>query len=268
MAPFFVRRPIVAIVIAIIIVLGGLVSMGALPISLFPDIVPPQILVTATYTGADAVTIEQSVATPLEQQTNGVDDMLYMQSTNANDGTMQLTVTFDIDTKANIDQVNVQNRMAQAQPNLPTDVSQYGLTMRKITGIPMMLVSLFSPQQSYDALFLANYANINIVDALYRVPGVGEVRVFGAGDYAMRIWVQPDRLAALGLTVPDVARAIQQQSAVNPSGQIGARPSPAGQEMTYTVRSVGRLQTEEEFDHIVLRSNPDGSLVRLKDVGR
>src|SRR5262245_3726831 len=268
MAAFFVRRPIVAIVIAIITVLAGLVAMGALPVALFPDIVPPQILVTATYTGADSSTIEQSVATPLEQQTNGVDDMLYMQSTNANDGTMQLTVTFDIDTQPNIDQVNVQNRMAQAQPNLPTDVSQYGLTMRKITGIPMMLVSLNSPKQSYDALFLANYANINIIDALYRVPGVGEVRVFGAGDYAMRIWVQPDRLASLGLTIPELAGAINEQSAVNPSGQVGARPAPNGQDMTYTVRAPGRLQTAEQFGEIIVRANPDGSIVRMKDVAR
>jgi HAE1 family hydrophobic/amphiphilic exporter-1 len=268
MAPFFIRRPIVAIVISIITVLAGLVSMGALPVALFPDIVPPQILVTATYTGADAVTIEQSVATPLEQQVNGVDDMLYMQSTNANDGSMQLTVTFDVDTSPNIDQVNVQNRMAQAQPNLPVEVNQFGLTMRKITGIPMMLVALYSPGESYDALFLANYANINIIDALYRVPGVGEVRVFGAGDYAMRVWVSPDRLASLGLTVPDLARAVQQQSSVNPSGQIGGRPGPLGQEMTYTVRAPGRLQTAEEFAEIVVRANSDGSVVRLKDVSR
>src|SRR5690606_29856046 len=143
--------------------------------------------------------------------------------------------------------VNVQNRVAQAQPNLPTEVTQYGLTLRKSTGLPMMIASLYSPTSAYDALFLANYANINMVDALYRVAGVGEVRIFGAGDYAMRIWVQPDRLAALGLTVPDLARAVQQQSAVNPSGQVGARPGPEGQEMTYTVRSAGRLQTEEEF---------------------
>jgi HAE1 family hydrophobic/amphiphilic exporter-1 len=268
MAPFFIRRPIVAIVIAIITVLAGLVSMLTLPVALFPDIVPPQILVTATYTGADALTIEQSVATPLEQQVNGVDDMLYMQSTNANDGSMQLTVTFDVETAPNIDQVNVQNRMAQAQPNLPTEVNQFGLTMRKITGIPMMLVSLLSPNNTYDALFLANYANINIIDALYRVPGVGEVRVFGAGDYAMRIWVKPDRLASLGLTVPDLSRAVQQQSTVNPSGQLGGRPGPVGQDMTYTVRAPGRLSTEQEFGDIVVRAGADGSIVRLKDVAR
>jgi HAE1 family hydrophobic/amphiphilic exporter-1 len=268
MSAFFVRRPIVAIVIAIITVIGGLVSMGALPVALFPNIVPPQIAVTATYTGADAVTIEQSVATPLEQQVNGVDDMLYMQSTNSNDGTATLTVTFDIDTDPNIDQVNVQNRVAQAQPNLPTSVNQYGLTQRKITGLPMMLIGLYSPQQTYDALFLANYANINVIDALYRVPGVGEVRIFGAGDYAMRIWVKPDRLASLGLTIPELSGAINDQSAVNPSGQIGARPAPNGQDMTYTVRAPGRLQTAEQFGDIIVRSAPDGSIVRLKDVAR
>jgi hydrophobic/amphiphilic exporter-1 (mainly G- bacteria), HAE1 family len=268
MSRFFIRRPIVAIVIAIVTVLGGLVAMAGLPISQFPPIVPPQILVTAQYPGADALTIEQSVATPLEQQMNGVDDMLYMQSSNANDGTMTLTVTFDVDTQANIDQVNVQNRMAQAQPNLPPEVSQFGLSMRKQTGLPMLIVSLFSPKQTYDALFLANYANINILDALYRVPGVGEARIFGAGDYAMRIWVKPERLAQLGLTVPDLSRAIQQQSTVNPSGQVGANPVPSGQEMTYTVRSQGRLQTEQEFGNIAVRSNPDGSVVRMRDVAR
>jgi HAE1 family hydrophobic/amphiphilic exporter-1 len=268
MSRFFIRRPIVAIVIAIVTVLGGLVALVGLPIAQFPSIVPPQILVTAQYPGADAVTIEQSVATPLEQQMNGVDDMLYMQSTNSNDGTMTLTVTFDVDTVPNLDQVNVQNRMAQAQPNLPPEVSQFGLSMRKSTGLPMLIISLYSPKNSYDALFLANYANINILDALYRVPGVGEARIFGAGDYAMRIWVQPDKLARLGLTVPDLRAAIQQQSTVNPSGQVGSNPSPQGQEMTYTVRSQGRLQTEEEFGAIAVRANPDGSVIRLRDVAR
>src|SRR5882672_12506022 len=268
MSTFFIRRPIVAIVIAIITVLGGLVAMRALPIAQFPEIIPPQITVTATYNGADALTIEQAVAAPLEQQMNGVDNMLYMQSTNANDGTMQLVVTFDIATDPNIDQVNVQNRVAQAQPNLPPDVNAFGLTMRKATGFPMLVMSLSSPNDTYDALFLANYANINIIDALYRVPGVGDVRIFGAGDYAMRIWVKPDRLAQLGLTVPELVRAVQQQSTVNPSGQIGAQPAPPGQEMTYTVRAQGRLQTAEEFAAIAVRSNPDGSVVRLKDVAR
>lgn len=264
----FINRPVVAMVIAIVTVIVGLVAMAGLPVAQFPDIVPPQIIVSTTYTGADAVTIEQSVATPLEQQMSGVDDLLYMQSTNANDGTMTLTATFDVDTNPNIDQVNVQNRVAQAQPNLPADVNQFGLSMRKSTGIPTLIFALYSPQQTHDSLFLANYANININDALYRVPGVGEVRLFGVSDYAMRIWVKPDFLAKLGLTVPDLVRAVQQQNTVNPSGQVGAEPAPKGKETTYTVRAQGRLQTPEEFGQVVVRSNPDGSVVRLSDVAR
>src|ERR1700712_5059180 len=264
MAAFFPRRPIVAIGIAIVTVLGGVVSLRGLPVAQFPNIVPPQIIVTGNYTGADAVTIEQAVATPLEQSMNGVDDMIYMQSTNGNDGSTQLTVTFGIDTNPNLDQVNVQNRLAQAQPNLPPDVSQYGLTMRKSTGLPMMIMGFFSPKKSYDALFLANYANINVVDALYRVPGVGEVRIFGTGDYAMRVWLKPDRLASMSITVPEIARAVQQQSAVNPAGQLGGQPSPSGQDMTYTVRAAGRLQTPEQFGDIVVRSSKDGSVVHLR----
>jgi len=264
----FINRPVVAMVIAIVTVIVGLVAMSGLPVAQFPDIVPPQIIVNTTYTGADAQTIEQSVATPLEQQMSGVDDLLYMQSTNANDGTMTLTVTFDVDTNPNLDQVNVQNRVAQAQPNLPADVNQFGLSQRKSTGIPTLAFALYSPQQSRDSLFLANYANININDALYRVPGVGEVRLFGVSDYAMRIWVKPDLLAKLGITVPDLVRAVQQQNAVNPAGQVGAEPAPSGKETTYTVRAQGRLQTPEEFGQVVVRSNPDGSVVRLSDVAR
>src|SRR6266436_364780 len=218
MARFFINRPIVAMVISIITLVAGLLAMRSLPVAQYPDIIPPQIIVSTTFTGADAITIEQSVATPLEQQMNGVDDMLYMQSTNANDGTMALTVTFNVDTNPNVDQVNVQNRMAQAQPNLPADVNQFGLTLRKSTGLPMLVISLFSPNKTYDSLFLANYANININDALYRVPGVGQVLLFGASDYAMRIWVKPDVLAKLGLAVTDLANAVQQQSTVNPAG--------------------------------------------------
>jgi hydrophobic/amphiphilic exporter-1 (mainly G- bacteria), HAE1 family len=265
---FFIRRPIVALVIAIVTVIAGLIAMRGLPLAQFPEIVPPQIIASTTYTGADAITIEQSVSTPLEQQMNGVDNMLYMQSTNANDGTQQLTVTFDIDTDVNVDQVNVQNRVAQAQPNLPTDVNQFGMSIRKSTGLPLLVFALFSPNKTHDALFLANYANININDVLYRIPGVGQIVLFGASEYAMRIWVKPDVLAKLGLAVPDLANAIRQQNTVNPSGQVGAEPASPGKEMTYTIRAQGRLQTAEEFGQIVVRSNPDGSVVRLKDVAR
>jgi len=268
MAKFFVNRPIVAIVISILTVTAGLLAMRALPVAQFPSIVPPQIIVNATYSGADAVTVEQSVATPLEQQMNGVDDMLYMQSTNANDGTMQLTVTFDVDTDPSVDQVNVSNRVAQAQSDFPTDVNAFGVSYRKSTGLPLLVLSLYSPHQRYDQLFLANYANININDALYRVRGVGQVLLFGSSDYAMRIWVKPDVLASLGLTVPDLVGAVSHQSTVNPAGRVGDDPGPAGREMTYTVRAQGRLQTAEEFAQVVVRSNPDGSVVRLSDVAR
>jgi multidrug efflux pump len=265
---FFINRPIVAMVIAIITVIGGLVVLSGLPIAQFPDIVPPTITASAVYTGADAITIEQSVATPIEQQMNGVENMIYMKSTNASDGSMTLAVTFDIDSNVDIDQVNTQNRVAQAQPFLPVQVNEFGFVIQKETGLPILVVGLFSPKGTYDDLFLANYATINVNDALYRVPGVGRVQVFGAGDYAMRIWLRPDLLAKLGLTVADVALAVQQQSAVNPAGQIGAEPIPPGQEMTYTVRARGQLMTAEEFGDVVVRSNPDGSVVRLREIGR
>jgi HAE1 family hydrophobic/amphiphilic exporter-1 len=267
-AAFFVRRPIVAIVIAILMTMAGAVAMTKLPTAQYPDIVPPQIQVSTTYTGADSITIEQSVATPIEQQMNGVDYMIYMQSTNANDGTMTLKVTFDVETDINLDQVNTQNRVSQAQPNLPADVNQYGLTVKKATSNPLLVVSLYSPNGTYDALFLGNYATINVNDALYRVAGVGQIQNYGTADYAMRIWVKPERLASLGLTVPDLLNAVKQQSTVNPSGGIGTEPAPKGQEFTYTVRSQGRLTSAEEFGNVVVRLNPDGSVVRLKDVSR
>ena len=268
MSKFFINRPIVAMVIAILTVIGGLVSLFGLPLAQFPQIVPTQIFISTTYTGADAITIEQTIATPLEQAMNGVENMLYMQSTNANDGSLQETVTFSVDSDPNIDQVNVQNRLAQAQPNFPPQVNQYGLAFRKSTGFPMMIIPLFSPHRTHNSLFLANYANINIDDVLYRVKGVGEVRIFGSGDYSLRIWVKPQVLAKLGLTVSDINNAISQQNTVNPAGQIGSEPAPKGKEKTYTVRAQGLLVTPEEFGQIVVRSNPDGSLVHLKDVAR
>jgi len=268
MSKFFIDRPIVAMVIAILTVVVGLVSMAKLPVAQLPDIVPPQINVSATYTGADALTIEQSVATPLEQQMNGVDNMLYMMSTNANDGTMNLKVTFDVGTNVDIDQVNTQNRVSQASPNLPTSVNQYGVTVKKLMGLPLLVLSVYSPNGTYAGQFLGNFATININDALLRVPGVGQVTNFGAADYAMRVWVKPDQLTKLGLTVSDLSSAVQQQSAVNPAGQIGAEPAPKGQQFTYAVRAPGRLVNAEEFGKIIVRQNPDGSTVRLKDVSR
>jgi HAE1 family hydrophobic/amphiphilic exporter-1 len=268
MSKFFIGRPIVAIVIAILTVVIGLVSMAKLPIAALPDIVPPQINVAATYTGADALTIEQSVASPLEQQMNGVDNMLYMMSTNANDGTMNLKVTFEVGTNVDIDQVNTQNRVSQASPNLPSSVNQYGVTVKKLMGLPLLVLSVYSPNGTYAGQFLGNFATININDALLRVPGVGQVTNFGAADYAMRVWVKPDQLTKLGLTVSDLIGAVQQQSAVNPAGQIGGEPAPKGQQFTYSVRAPGRLANAEEFGNIIVRQNPDGSTVRLKDVSR
>jgi HAE1 family hydrophobic/amphiphilic exporter-1 len=268
LAKFFISRPIVAIVISIVTVIVGLLAITGLPLTQFPNIVPPQIQISTTFPGADALTNEQSVATPLEQQVNGVDNMLYVQSTNANDGTTQLSVSFDVDTDPNTDQVLVQNRVAQAQPNLPTDVNTLGVTIRKTTGLPMMVVALYSPHHTYDQLFLANYTNINVTDALLRIPGVGQVQLFGAPDYAMRIWVKPDLMARLGVTIPDLSKAIQQQSTVNPAGQVGAEPAPAGKELTLAVRTQGRLETAQDFESIVVRANADGSMVRLRDAAR
>ena len=268
MSKFFINRPNVAIVIALLTVIAGLVSMTKLPVAQLPDIVPPQISVSATYTGADAQTIEQSVATPLEQQMNGVDNMIYMMSTNANDGTMTLKVTYDVGTNVDIDQVNTQNRVSQASPNLPTSVNQYGVTVKKLMGLPLLVLALHSPNGTYNGQFLGNYATINVNDTLLRIPGVGQVTNFGASDYAMRIWVKPDQLTKLGMTVSDLTNAMQQQSAVNPAGQIGAEPAPKGQQFTYAVRAAGRLINAEEFGNIIVRQNPDGSTVRLKDVSR
>src|SRR5262244_613347 len=268
MSRFFVGRPIVAMVIAILMVLIGGVAIFGLPVAQYPNIVPPQIQVTTSYTGADSITIEQAVATPIEQQMSAADKLLYMRSTNANDGTFNLQVTFDVDSDINIDQVNTQNKTAQAQALLPPDVNNFGLTFLQSTGLPLVAISIYSPQGSFDTLFLSNYATINLVDTIQRVPGVGQIRVFGAADYAMRIWVKPDRLAKLGFTVSDLVQAVQAQNAVNPSGRLGADPAPTGQQFTYTVRAQGRLLKPEEFGDVVVRLNPDGSTVRLRDVAR
>lgn len=268
MGKFFVNRPIVAMVISIIIVVSGLVVMRSLPVSQYPDIAPPEVDVITSYTGADAETIEQSVATPLEQQINGVDNMLYMTSTSANDGSMTIKVSFDVGTNPNMDQVLVQNRASQASSSLPADVKMWGVTVQKSSPLPVILFTIYSPNNTYDKLFLSNYSTINVVDQLTRLPGVGQVKVLGAEDYAMRIWLQPDRLTKLGITASDVITAIQAQNAVNPAGQIGAEPAPDNNEFTLTVKTKGRLLNPDEFGEITIRANSDGSAVKLKDVAR
>ncbi|MEO6969627.1 MAG: efflux RND transporter permease subunit, partial [Chthoniobacterales bacterium] len=267
MSRFFINRPIVAIVIAILLTLVGVISLIQLPIAQYPDIVPPEIQVKANYTGADAETIEQSVASPIEQQMSGVDRSNFIQSVNAN-GSLRMTVNYDVGTDPNIDQILTQLRVSQATSQLPVDVVNAGVIVQKSTTAPLMLVSVNSPKKTYDNVFLANYANINFIDQLTRVPGISNVQVFGAGQYAMRLWVRPDQLAKLDVTVTDVINAVRAQNTVNPAGQIGAEPVPPGQEFTYTVHASGRLQTAAEFGDIVIRANPDGSFLRLRDVAR
>jgi HAE1 family hydrophobic/amphiphilic exporter-1 len=268
MTKFFINRPIVSMVISIVMVLVGVFVMLSLPTAQFPNIAPPDMQVKATYPGADALTVEQSVAAPIEQQMSGVDNMNYMYSINANNGTLTLTVDFDVKTDPNTDQILTQMRQNQAASQLPSAVTNYGVTVQKSTAAPLMLFDLYSPDGRYPAEFLANYAYINLNDQFTRVPGIASVTVFGAGQYAMRLWVRPDQLSKLQITVPDIVKAIQAQNTVNPAGQIGAEPVPPGQEETYTVRAQGRLTNEEEFGQIVVRANPDGSVVRLKDVAR
>src|SRR6478736_5571488 len=265
---FFVRRPIVAMVISIVTVIAGVVAMSKLPVAQFPDIVPPEVKVTTTYTGADASTLEQSVATPIEQKANGVDKSIYLKSISSNDGQLEIRATFEPGSDPDMNNVLLQNRVSEATPSLPEEVKKFGVTVKKAMGMPFMVVSLASPNGSLDANFLGNYATINIIDELARIPGVGQVNKIGSADYALRIWLQPDRLANLGMTVMDITSAINAQSTVNPAGLIGGEPAPKGQELTYSVRAQGRLTTPEEFGAIVVRETEDGAIVRLRDVAR
>jgi HAE1 family hydrophobic/amphiphilic exporter-1 len=269
MSKFFINRPIVAMVISILMVLVGVVSVFTLPTSQFPNIADPMIQVKATYPGADATTIAESVATPIEQQMSGVSGMNYMYSLSASSGGgMSLYVDYQLGTDVNTDQILAQMRTGQANSQLPSEVTQQGVIVQPGTTAPFMLLNLYSPNGTYDSIFLANYATINLQYALTRIQGVSQVQIFGAGPYAMRIWVNPDKLANLGVTVPDITNAIKAQNRVNPAGQIGGEPVPAGQQFTYNVRAPGRLPTPEEFNGIVVRAQPDGSILRLKDVAR
>src|SRR5215467_3230777 len=269
MSKFFINRPIVAMVIAIFTVIVGVVTLEQLPVAQFPQIAPPEVQVTAIYVGADAQTIEQAVATPIEQQMSGVDNMNYMYSLNATaNGQMRMTVDFDVATDPNTDLILSQSRETQAASQLPTEVTNYGVTVQKSVLAPLLLIGLVSPGGTYDSRFLANYAYINLNDQLTRVHGVGSVTVFGAGQYAMRLWVKPDRLAKLQITVPEIVSAIQSQNTVNPAGQVGSEPVPKGQEFTYSVRAQGRLTSPEEFAQIVVRETPQSGIVRVRDVAR
>jgi HAE1 family hydrophobic/amphiphilic exporter-1 len=269
MSKFFINRPIVAMVIAIVTVIVGAVTIIGLPVAQFPNIAPPEIQILATYVGADAQTLEQSVATPIEQQMSGVDNMNYMYSLNATGNSQTtLVVNFDVKTDPNTDLILAQSRETQAASQLPIDVTNFGITVRKSVTAPLMLVAVYSPRGTYDAKFLANYAFINLVDPITRSPGIGQVQVFGAGQYAMRLWVKPDQLAKLGITVTEIVSAVQSQNTVNPAGRVGGEPVPPGQQFAYAVRAQGRLVSPEEFGEIVVRESLDGGTVRVKDVAR
>src|SRR5215467_2375590 len=268
MARFFVNRPIVAMVLSIIMVLLGFVAMRGLPIAQYPEIVPPMVQVTTTFIGASATDVEASVATLLEQKINGVEKGIYMKSTNANDGTLTLKVSFEVGSNQDMDNVFTQNRVSEAMPQMPQSVKNYGVTVKKALAFPLLVISIKSPNGTYDSNFLSNYTTININDAIARIPGVGQINLFGGSDYAMRVWLRPDRIGRLNITVPDIVNAINQQNQLSPAGQIGGEPSVKGTEYTYTVRTQGRLLNEDQFGGIILRTNPDGSQILLKDVAR
>ncbi len=268
MAEFFIRRPIVAMVISILTCIVGLISLKRLPIAEYPVVSPTLIQVTSTYRGAAAEAVMESVATPIESKVNGVDKLLYMQSYNANDGKLTLNVTFDVGTDVDIMQVNTQNRVGQAEAQLPDAVKREGVITNRSSPDILLAIGLSSPKGTYDGVFLGNYADINLVDQIKRVKGVGDVKNFTAQDYSMRIWLDPEKLASLGITPTDISNAIKEQNAQSPAGRIGAEPAPPGQESQFNVRAQGLLKDPKEFEEIIIRANNDGSQVKIKDVGR
>ncbi|HSB70968.1 MAG TPA: multidrug efflux RND transporter permease subunit [Candidatus Methylomirabilis sp.] len=268
MAQFFIRRPIVAIVISILIVMLGVITIKGLSIEQYPFLAPPNIRVTATYPGASAEAVEQSVATPIEQEVNGVDRLIYMKSSNTSDGRMLLDVNFEVGTDQDMANVLTQNRVSAAQARLPQEAVQQGVTVKKQSPSILMLISVYSPKDAYDANFLINYCGINLRDQLLRIPGIAQVDLFGGTDYGMRIWFRPDKLAKLGLTPADIISAIKEQNLQAPTGKVGGAPTPADQEFTNTVSAPGRLVTTEEFENIIVRQTATGAVVRIKDVAR
>lgn len=264
----FIYRPKFALVISIVITIAGLIGYVTLPVEQFPNITPPVVNVSANYTGASADVVESTVAAPIEGQVNGVDDMIYMESNSTDNGSYSLNVTFAVGTDPDIATVNVQNRVAQATSMLPSEVTQNGVTVQKSSTNMLLVVTLYSPNKTYDELFLSNYASINLKDALARVPGVGKADVLTDFSYGMRIWLDPDRLSSLGMAPSDFITAVRDQNIQVAAGQIGAPPVPEGQQFQYTVKAKGRLSTKEEFENIILRTGADGALVRIGDVAR
>ena len=268
MAEFFVRRPIVAMVIAIIIVIVGFVALQSLPIAQYPEITPPTVEVRATYPGANASVIAETVAAPIEQEVNGIERMLYMSSTSASDGTYTLTVTFEVGSDLDLAQILTQNRVALAESKLPEEVKRQGINTKKKATSIVLMVSLVSPEGRYDELFLSNYATLQLRDTLSRIDGVGEVTVFPSSDYSMRIWLDPQQLKSRGITTEEVLNAVREQNVQVAAGQIGQPPAPASQSFQLSVNVLGRLTDIQQFEEIIVKSSEDGRIVRLKDVAR
>src|SRR5678815_2711843 len=268
MSNFFINRPIVAMVISILTVLVGIVVIRGLSVEQYPFLAPPNIRVTGTYPGASAEAVEQSVATPIEQEVNGVDRMIYMKSSNTSDGRMLLDVNFEVGTDQDTANVLTQNRVSTAAARLPAEVNQQGVTVKKQSPSILMVISLYSPKDAYDANFLINYAGINLRDQILRIPGIAQVDLFGGTDYGMRIWIRPDRLAKLGLTPAEVISSLKEQNIQAPAGKIGGAPTPKDQEFTETLSAPGRLITPEEFENVIIRQTATGAVVRVKDIGR